>query len=161
MLVIYDWLLVVFCVLNLAPLALLSRRLARRSFTLNASLNNQLEREVEIIEDGQADPVRDHYRLLAWWRVRLSDMEAWNFLQMEFFILALIVAGLTRYCSLPGIEAGDIYAVFAYVLMFVGGLDCVPRVTQQVARLHDIAGRVAHDSQEGGDDAASCQPVVG
>jgi hypothetical protein len=44
--------------------------------------------------------------------------------------------------------------VFAYVLMFVNGLDIVPRVTQQVARLHDIAGRVAHVPQEGGEPAA-------
>jgi hypothetical protein len=146
MLVVYDWLLVVFCVLNVAPLAILNRRLARRSFTLNASLNNQLEREVEVIENGQAGPVRDHYGLIARWRIHLSDMEAWNFLQMEFFILALIVAGLMRYCSQPGVEAGDIYAVFAYVWMFIGGLDFVPRLTQQIARLRDIAGRVAQES---------------
>ncbi len=148
MLVIYDRLLVAFCVLNMAPIAVLSRRLARRSLTLNASLNNQLEQEVEIIEDGRPEPVRDHYGRLARWRVHLSDMEAWNYLHMEFFILALIVTALTRYCSHPGIEAGDIYAVFAYVLMFVNGLDFVPRVTQQVARLHDIAGRVEFDPRD-------------
>ena len=82
-------------------------------------------------------------------------MGAWNFLQMEFFVLALIVAALARYCSRPGVEAGDIYAVFAYVLMFIGGLDCVPMVTQQLARLHDIGGRVAHDAHELGEDAHS------
>jgi ABC-type multidrug transport system fused ATPase/permease subunit len=149
MLVLYDRLLVGFCVLIVAPLLLVNRRLARRSFTLNASLNDQLEREVAVIEDGRDDSVREHYRLQAEWRVRLSDMEAWNFLQMEFFILALIVISLTRYCSHPGVEAGDIYAVFAYILTFVGGLDCVPRVTQQIARLNDIARRVAVGPQDG------------
>jgi hypothetical protein len=62
---------------------------------------------------------------------------------MEFFVLGLIVAALARYCARPGVEAGDIYAVFAYILMFVGGLDCVPMLIQQLARLHDIGGRVA------------------
>jgi hypothetical protein len=33
--------------------------------------------------------------------------------------------------------------------MFVGGLDVVPRMTQQIARLRDIARRVADDPQEG------------
>jgi ABC-type multidrug transport system fused ATPase/permease subunit len=150
MLVMYDWPLAVFCVFTVAPLVVLSGRLARRSLALNGLLNNQLEREVEVIEDGRAGPVRDHYRLLARWHVRLSDMEAWNFFQMEFFVLALMVAALARYCARPGVEAGDIYAVFAYVMMFVGGLDCVPGVTQQVARLHDIGGRVAHAWQAGG-----------
>jgi len=147
MLSIYDVVLVVFCLTMLAPLVFLTRKLARRSFTLNQSLNDQLEREVEVIENGQVDPVRDHFRLLAHWRVRLSDMEAWNFFLMEFFVLGLIVAALARYCSLPGVQAGDIYAVFVYVWMFVGGLDCVPGVTQQLARLLDISRRVAHDVQ--------------
>jgi hypothetical protein len=147
MLVLYDRHLVAYCVLIVAPLVLMSRRLAQRSFTLNASLNDQLEREVAVIEDGRDDSVREHYRLQAQWRVRLSDMEAWNFLKMEFFILALIVASLIRYCSHPGVEAGDIYAVFAYILMFIGGLDWVPSMTQQIARLTDIARRVAEEPQ--------------
>ncbi len=67
---------------------------------------------------------------------------------MEFFILAVIIAALARYCSRPGVEAGDIYAVFAYVMMFVGGLDYVPMLTQQLARLHDIGGRVALEDGE-------------
>jgi hypothetical protein len=122
---------------------LLTRRLARRSIGVHIAFNDQLEREVAVIEDGRADPVSDHYGRLARFQVRLSDLGAWNFLQMECFVLALIVAALARYCSLPGVEAGDIYAVFSYVSMFVGGLDCVPMLTQQLARLHDIGGRVA------------------
>src|SRR5262249_30224793 len=40
MLVVYDRLLVVFCLSTLAPLVVLSRHLARQSFTLNESLND-------------------------------------------------------------------------------------------------------------------------
>src|SRR5262249_21234824 len=127
MLVVYDWPLALFCLLTLAPLAASSYRLAGRSLAVNRACNDELEREV--IEGGRPDLVRDHYRRLARWQVRLSDMEAWNFLRMEFFILALIVAALARYCSRAGVEPGDIYAVFAYILMFVGGLDCVPGLT--------------------------------
>jgi len=148
MLIVYDRILVLDCGVILAPLVLLSRRLARRSFGVNAALNDQLEREVAVIEDGRTGPVSDHYRSLARYQVRLSDLEAWNFLQMEFFVLALIVAALARYCARPGVEAGDIYAVFSYVMMFVGGLDYVPMLIQQLARLHDIGGRVALDDDE-------------
>jgi hypothetical protein len=150
MLIVYDRILVLLCGVILAPLVFLSRRLARRSFGVNAALNDQLEREVAVIEEGQTGPVSDHYRSLARYQVRLSDLEAWNFLQMEFFVLALVVAALARYCARPGVEAGDIYAVFSYVMMFVGGLDYVPMLIQQLARLHDIGGRVAHEGGEGG-----------
>lgn len=148
MLVLYDRLLVTYCVVIVAPLVLVSRRLARRASRLNSSLNDQLEREVEVIEACREHSVREHYEQLAQWRVGLSDIEAWNFVQMEIFVLGLIVASLVRYCAHPGVEAGDIYALFAYILMFVGGLDCVPRMTQQIARLHDIARRVADDRQK-------------
>src|SRR6185437_1824280 len=99
----YDRFLVLLCGIILAPLVIISRRLARRSAGVNAELNDQLEREVEIIEDGRDDAVADHYWRLARHQVHLSDLGAWNFLQMEFFVLALIVAALVRYCSLPGV----------------------------------------------------------
>ncbi len=35
-----------------------------------------------------------------------------------------------------------------YIEMFVVGLDCVPMLTQQLARLHDIGGRVALEDGE-------------
>ena len=75
MLVIYDRLLVLFCGLTLAPLVILSRRLARRSFSVNTALNDQLEREVEVIEDGRSGAVLDHYR--AWPGVR-SAYRIWG-----------------------------------------------------------------------------------
>jgi hypothetical protein len=142
MLIVFDRLLVLLCGFMLAPLVFLSRRLARRSSGLNVSLNDQLEREVEVIQDGRIGPVSDHYGGLARYQVHLSDLGAWNFLQMEFFVLALVVAALARYCARPGVEAGDIYAVFSYIMMFIGGLDYVPELIQQLARLHDIGGRV-------------------
>ena len=148
MLVMYDRFLVLFCGLSLAPMMVMSRRLARLSVGVNAALNDQFEREVEVIEDGGIGPVSDHYRCVARHQVCLSDLEAWNFVQMECLILALIVAALAQHRSRPGVEAGDIYAVFAYVVMFVNGLDCVPMLTQQLARLHDIGGRLAVDEGE-------------
>ena len=154
MLVVYDRILVLFCGLILAPMAILSRRLARRSSVLNAELNDQIEREVAVIEDGGPDRVLDHYRRLAGHQVRLSDLGAWNFFQMEFFVLGLVVAALARYCAQPGVEAGDIYAVFSYVMMFVGALDCIPMLTQQLARLHDIGGRVALEDRQAAPSAA-------
>jgi hypothetical protein len=50
------------------------------------------------------------------------------------------------------------------ILMFIGGLDWVPAMTQQIARLHDIARRVADEPQgnvnclEGAGMAAVAEP---
>jgi hypothetical protein len=148
MLAVYDPMLAGGALVTLLPLVVLNQRLAQRSYQLNNQLNDQLENEVGVIGTAQLQQVADHYQVLARWRVRLSDLEAWNFFQMEFFILALIVLALVRYCSLPGVAAGDIYAVLAYVVLLIDGLDAVPQVVQKLARLRDIGDRLAANSAD-------------
>ena len=142
MLATYDVGVAGLCVLIVGPVALLSRRLGRRSLDLNGKLNDQLEREVEVVEEGCSEVVHDHYRRVARCRVRLSDLGAWNYCQMEFLVLGLIIAGLVRSCARAEFNAGDIYALLAYILAFAGGLGNVPAVVQQFARLRDITRRL-------------------
>ena len=78
--------------------------------------------------------------------VKLSDAEAINFSLMELFVLGLIVASLVHFCSRDAVQAGDIFAVFRYVLMFIMGLDSVPRLVQQMSRLRDIGMRMHRSS---------------
>src|SRR5262245_42779996 len=80
--------------------------------------------------------------LLAGWRIKLSDSEAWNFGLMELFVLGLLATALWHYCSAGVVEPGSVFAVFRYVLMFVMGLDSVRMLVQQVSRLRDIGGRM-------------------
>jgi ABC-type multidrug transport system fused ATPase/permease subunit len=145
----YDVPLVFACLALLLPAWLLNQRYGRKTLWLSGRLHDQLEREVEVIERGRSAEVRNHYDLLAGFRVRLSDAEAINFSLMELFVLALMAAALLRSCMQPGATAGDIFAVFRYVLMFVTGLDAVPMLVQQVSRLRDIGRRMSPENNEG------------
>lgn len=142
----YDWTLVPLCLGLLAPATWLNLRYSRQTFRFNNKLHDELEHEVEIIERNRNDEVKKHFDEVGYWRVKLSDAEALNFCQMELFVLAVMAIALIRFCWVgPGEiapEAGDIAAVFRYLMLFFMGLDSVPKVVAQWSRLRDVGGRV-------------------
>ncbi len=138
----YDVWSAVFCLMLLIPLAILNRRYSKRTLTLNTRLNDQLEREVTVLTRRMPSRVFGHYRLLAKWRIRLSDAEAMNWGVMELFSIALSAAVIIRISSLPHIEPGTIYAMLAYLWNFIASLNHVPALVQQLSRLKDIAQRM-------------------
>lgn len=143
MLAVYDPVLVLYCLGLTVPAYWLNRYYSEKTFVLNGRLHDEFEREVQVIEQGDKEPIREHYQAVAGWRVKLSDAEAINFSLMEFFVLAVILLSLIRFCSTENPPpAGDIFAVFRYVLMFIMGMDTVPKLVHQVSRLRDIGGRM-------------------
>jgi hypothetical protein len=142
MLAWYDGPLVALCLALLLPLGLLNWLYGRNALVLNGRLNDELEREVDVIGGGAAAEVHGHYRRVAGWRVKLSDQEALNFGLTDLLLLGLLAAALVRSAAALGGDVGHLLAVFRYVLMFVTGLGGVPLLVQQLGRLRDIARRV-------------------
>ncbi len=138
----YDAWSAVFCLVLLMPLALLNRGYSKRTLTLNRRLNNQLEREVTALTRRMPSRVVGHYRLLAKWRISLSDAEAMNWGVMELFSIVLSAAVIIRIASLPHILPGTIFAMLAYLWNYIGSLNHVPALVQQLSRLRDIAQRM-------------------
>jgi ABC-type multidrug transport system fused ATPase/permease subunit len=142
LLLFYDVWSAVFCLLLLIPLAILNRSYSRRTLTLNKRLNDQLEREVTVLTRRMPSRVFGHYRLLAKWRIHLSNAEAMNWGMMELFSIGLSAAVIIRIASLPHIAPGTIYAMLAYLWNFIASLNNVPALVQQLSRLKDIAQRM-------------------
>src|SRR5262245_26813120 len=74
-----DPALVPWCLALLVPAYLLSRWTGRQGLVLNGRLNDQMEREVEIIERARPAEVRGHFDLIRRWRIALSDRDAFSF----------------------------------------------------------------------------------
>jgi ABC-type multidrug transport system fused ATPase/permease subunit len=142
LLLFYDAWSAAFCLMLLIPLALLNRSYSKRTLTLNRGLNDQLEREVTMLTRRKPARVLGHYRLLARWRIRLSDAEAMNWGVMELFSIGLSAAVIIRVASLRHLQPGTIYAMLAYLWNFIASLDHVPTLVQQLSRLKDIAQRM-------------------
>lgn len=130
------------CLLLLIPASLINMRLARKSRSLNAGLNDRLEQEVRLLQGNAPARVRRHFRALALWRIKLSDLEATSYGILELFVIALFGVALWRVAAQDVVEAGTIYAIFAYIWRFVTSMDQVPQIVQQIAKLADINRRL-------------------
>ena len=142
MLSFYDGMLIPICLALLIPAIFINRWYAKRTLRLSKNLHDELENEVDVIGPGLRTQVRTHYDSVAGWRIKLSDSEAVNFGLMELFVLSVLIVALIRICGAPTTAAGDIFAVFRYLMMVIMGLDTVPRLVQQVSRLRDINRRL-------------------
>jgi ABC-type multidrug transport system fused ATPase/permease subunit len=130
------------CLFLLVPSSMINARLARKSQGLNEGLNNRLEREVGLLQRDEPHRISRHFRALGLWRIKLSDLEAVSYGALEMFVIALFGIALWRVATQDVVEAGTIYAIFAYIWRFVTSMDQVPQIVQQVAKLADISRRL-------------------
>jgi len=126
----------------LLPMAVINAWYWRRAVRLNRGINNQIEREVDDIESGRIFRIRRHFWLLRRWRVKLSDDESWTWGVTELATIAALIFILIDFTQSPNFTAGAIYAVLAYVYDYLEGLNQVPTVVNNLARLKDVRERL-------------------
>ena len=147
MLFFYDPLLGLVAAAVAIPVAMINRRLMRRSAGIYRALNDQSEREVSFIDEGSIRDVRRHFGVIAGHWNRLSDAEGISWGVVDVIALGLAVFALVRVTGTSE-EVGTIFAVIAYVWAYIGGFDQVPAVLQRMSNLADIRRRL-----DGLDDA--------
>lgn len=113
-----------------------------RMFSLNKLLNNELERQVTMLENERAFSRQRHLSRLARWRIHLSDLEATNFAIAELFLSALII-GAVVITVRAGLSVGEIFAILTYLLSVAENLIVLPWTYQQSIRAREIGGRIA------------------
>lgn len=114
----------------------------RRMFGLNRLLNNELERQVTMLESGEEFSRRMHLSRLARWRIHLSDLEARNFAASELLLGALLV-GSVMVSVKAGVSIGAVLAIITYLIDLYEGLVVLPWTYQQAIRMQEIGGRMA------------------
>ncbi|WP_254845802.1 ABC transporter six-transmembrane domain-containing protein [Edwardsiella tarda] len=83
-----------------------------------------------------------HYQILARLRVAISDRESLTYLIVGIGAALRFLLAIALLSHQPQIAAGQVYAVMTYLWNFVNSLDESPTLTDQLARLRDIAQRV-------------------
>jgi hypothetical protein len=145
----YDWLVGLVVTAWMVPVALVYTAMGRRARRLNKDLNDETEREVDLIHRSRFGPLASHFRRRGRLRVRLSNAEARSWAVVELFSITAVVLVILRMTALPGIQAGELYAMLAYVWRVLECLDQAPMLVQRFARLLDIRRRL----EEGRDPA--------
>lgn len=144
LLMFYDPNVVGFCLGILVPVSIASYYYGKKMKRLTRLKNDELEKQVDIISEGNNLAIRRHYNKLREWQIRISDQEAWNFGFMELMVMAvvgvslLIVTKTSDAVILPGALIG----IYNYILKFATGLDTIPYMVQKLTSLGDITRRI-------------------
>ncbi len=140
----YDLWVGLYAAIAVLPIALANGWFGNRSLRLNRGLNDRLEHEVAIVSTKPLAQIQRHFHRTRFWRIRISNAEAIAFGAIELCCLSVTALVLLRLSHIDGITAGTIYAVLAYVWEYYESINRVPALVQNVARIQDIAKRVAH-----------------
>ena len=114
----------------------------RRIFGLNRLLNNELERQVGMLEKNTEFSRRIHLGRLARWRIHLSDLEAGNYAIADFLLAGLIIGAVVITVEY-GLSVGEVFAILTYVIDLAQGLIVLPWTYMQSVRAREIGGRMA------------------
>ena len=134
MLVLYDPGLALVAALLVVPVAVLNRRLARRSQRLHHELNDELEREAHVVAAGEPAAVASHFRLLARRRIALSDADATTWGVLEALTIGLAVLAFVRTTDVTR-EPGTVFATVSYLFAYTSGFEALPALSQQLANV--------------------------
>ncbi|MFF4854634.1 ABC transporter six-transmembrane domain-containing protein [Streptomyces rubiginosohelvolus] len=130
------------CGVALVIVSISSFFMSNLAIRFHRKLNDRLELEVDTIADGDEVGVSRHFEEIAQWRIRLSDLSAWNFAGSRLIALALIVAVLYVGASADNISPGTLFAACSYALSFAALSTSLPMLLDQMTRLWDIAIRM-------------------
>jgi ABC-type multidrug transport system fused ATPase/permease subunit len=144
LLAFYDHNVVGICLSILIPVSIASYFYGKKMKRLTEKKNDELEKQVNIISDGNTLAIRRHYNKLRDWQIKISDQEAWNFGFMELMVMAAIAIALlivTRNSTME-VLPGALFGIYNYILKFSNGLDTIPYTVQKLTALGDITKRI-------------------
>lgn len=117
------------------------------NFKLNENYNDQLENEVNVLETRDHGLIKNYYRVLMQWNIKLADLGTFNYLMVMLGTTALLVYTPVAVIR-GGIEYyGLVFSAVLYVFEFIAALIELPDHIEQVIRLNEISSRL---SDQGG-----------
>lgn len=114
----------------------------RRFFQLNGELNQQTERQVDVLEGRRLRTATAHFLRLRRAEVRISDTEAALYGLIFVLLLGLILFNIRHATTALAATTGAIFAIISYSWDFVDGTITLPATLQDLTRLSEIVGRI-------------------
>ena len=123
-------------------MALIYALFHRRFYRLNGALNHQTEKQVRVIEQRKARPIRAHLLRLRQHEVWLSDTEAILYGAIFIVLLGLILFNLWYAATTLTSTVGTIFSIISYSWEFVESALALPVTLQSWSRLSEIMRRL-------------------
>lgn len=110
--------------------------------SLNASMNDELERQVDVLGTRDVSRAGEHLSSLVRWRILLSDLEARNFGAAFAFTILLTAIAAWILIVVEDNTAGQVFAALTYVLQFSQSVIVLPYTYQEFVRTREIGARL-------------------
>ncbi|MCI5046774.1 MAG: ABC transporter six-transmembrane domain-containing protein [Aquisalinus sp.] len=111
----------------------------------NKGVNDEMERQVDVLETRKAGKINNHLAALVRWRIRLSDLEAATYGASYFVALSLLAGAIYVLIAVEEKSIGEAFAALTYVLQFTDAVVMLPYTYQEFIRTSEISGRLERD----------------
>ncbi|SIQ73587.1 ABC transporter six-transmembrane domain-containing protein [Maribacter ulvicola] len=142
MLAFFDVWIFSGCLISILIIILIYILSTKKIYNYNIGLNDELEHRINILEKREQAGILRHFKNIANWLVKMSDLETINFSIIEILLFVLAIFALYTSASAANATAGSIFSVLTYVMEFSGGVFMLPIVFQQIIRLREISSRL-------------------
>lgn len=130
------------CLGGIAAILLTGALFSGRLIRVNAALNDQLEREVDIYAGKDPEDARAHLKALTGHQVRRADLQVVMFSANSVALMGVLLYSLYYVVSVQGAAIGAVFAVFTYVIRFLGAVDSLPTAYVELLRTIEITRRI-------------------
>ncbi len=133
---------VLLCLTLMVPVLYLSKGYGSSMRELSQKKNSELERQVDVISNGNILETKHHFNILRIIQIRISNKEATNYWQLQLVSLILLIGSLLIMGFKGAVQAGSLVAMWSYLLTFLNGLEIIPYSIQRWSNLKDIINRI-------------------
>lgn len=114
-------------------------------YRFNVNYNNELEKQVAIIEKETLPVIKNYYRSLMKWNIRLSDLETANYFVIWLGVIALFLYTPITVIESGVLEYGMVFSILMYVFDYIEKVVTFPLYLQQFIRLREISSRLMRE----------------
>ena len=121
---------------------------SKRIYRYNEHMNDEFEKQVDVLEDRRPRRVRVHLGRIMKWTIRLSDLETVNY-SLGWMVMASVLAGsIYLIVENATISYGIKITSIMYVFEYIGVVMSLPLFYQQLVRLQEITARLSASSRD-------------
>ncbi len=115
---------------------------SQKTMDYNEASNNEMERQVDVLEQNDPKALRNHLKQTVKWNIRLSDLEAFNFSVSWLVALAFLVVAIVVAVGDGVVQYGALFALVMYVFQYIENVLSLPLFYQNWLRLKEIMVRL-------------------
>lgn len=113
------------------------------NYKLNENYNNALEKQVDVIETVDHTAIKNYYKELVKWNIKLSDLETVNYFVIWLGVIAVFIYTPITVINAGVLSYGLVFSILMYVFDYIGNIVSFPVYIQQAIRLKEISARLA------------------